>query len=209
MPPVGNADVFTARITSSSATEYCGAETNSSDVEEKPRPGTEQRGDRVARDEFDRDEDHDRDAQQDRDGQHETAAEKSDHRLFGSVVMAEGRHVGGRRVAPCYADLSPPTADARGRQKPAVCSGFARGGRARSPRNAGFRGASFRPRRREIDLEAQLDLAKAMVWAATDPRAADEAFNINNGDLFRWEEMWPRIAAAFELTVAPALQISL
>ena len=35
-------------------------------------------------------------------------------------------------------------------------------------------------------------LAQAMVWAATDPRAANQAYNINNGDLFRWEEMWPQ-----------------
>ena len=34
-------------------------------------------------------------------------------------------------------------------------------------------------------------LARAMVWAATDPRAANQAYNINNGDMFRWEEMWP------------------
>lgn len=52
-------------------------------------------------------------------------------------------------------------------------------------------------------------LAKAMVWAATDPAAADEAFNINNGDLFRWEEMWPRLAAYFDVPVAPGLPISL
>ena len=28
----------------------------------------------------------------------------------------------------------------------------------------------------------------ATVWAATDPRCANQAFNIANGDLFRWEE---------------------
>jgi nucleoside-diphosphate-sugar epimerase len=52
-------------------------------------------------------------------------------------------------------------------------------------------------------------LAKATVWAATDPRCANEAFNINNGDLFRWEEMWPSIASAFGLDVAPPLTMSL
>ncbi|HEY0812568.1 MAG TPA: SDR family oxidoreductase [Pseudonocardia sp.] len=52
-------------------------------------------------------------------------------------------------------------------------------------------------------------LAEAMVWAATDPRAANQAYNINNGDLFRWEEMWPRLADYFELPVAPGLPISL
>ena len=52
-------------------------------------------------------------------------------------------------------------------------------------------------------------LAKATVWAATEPRCANEAFNINNGDLFRWEELWPSIAASFDLEVAPPLQMSL
>jgi len=47
------------------------------------------------------------------------------------------------------------------------------------------------------------------VWAATDERAADQAFNINNGDLFRWKEMWPKIAAYFELEAAPPLPMSL
>ena len=52
-------------------------------------------------------------------------------------------------------------------------------------------------------------LAKAMVWAATDPAAANEAFNINNGNLFRWEEMWPKLAAYFDLPVAHPLPMSL
>ncbi|ROQ37032.1 nucleoside-diphosphate-sugar epimerase [Frondihabitans sp. PhB188] len=38
-------------------------------------------------------------------------------------------------------------------------------------------------------------LADQMVWAATDPAGADEAFNIVNGDVFRWRWMWPRLAA--------------
>lgn len=38
-------------------------------------------------------------------------------------------------------------------------------------------------------------LARATLWAATEPAAANQAFNINNGDLFRWSEMWPKIAA--------------
>ncbi|GHO87077.1 hypothetical protein KSZ_50830 [Dictyobacter formicarum] len=32
-------------------------------------------------------------------------------------------------------------------------------------------------------------LAHATVWTATDERCANQAFNINNGDLFRWSEM--------------------
>ena len=52
-------------------------------------------------------------------------------------------------------------------------------------------------------------LARATVWAATDPRCANQAFNITNGDLFRWNEMWPKIAAMFDLEVAPPLPMSL
>jgi nucleoside-diphosphate-sugar epimerase len=52
-------------------------------------------------------------------------------------------------------------------------------------------------------------LAKATVWAATSPAAANQAFNITNGDLFRWSELWPKLARWFDLEVAPPLQMSL
>lgn len=52
-------------------------------------------------------------------------------------------------------------------------------------------------------------LAKATVWAATQPQCANQAFNITNGDLFRWNELWPTIAAYFELDTAPPLSMSL
>ncbi len=52
-------------------------------------------------------------------------------------------------------------------------------------------------------------LAKATVWAATSPQCANQAFNINNGDLFRWNELWPKIAAYFEIQTAPPLPMSL
>jgi nucleoside-diphosphate-sugar epimerase len=52
-------------------------------------------------------------------------------------------------------------------------------------------------------------LAEATVWAATDPVCANEAFNVANGDLFRWNRMWPVVAEAFGLEVAPGLPMSL
>ncbi|MEK0315118.1 SDR family oxidoreductase [Cohnella sp. 56] len=52
-------------------------------------------------------------------------------------------------------------------------------------------------------------LARATVWAATAPRCANQAFNITNGDLFRWNELWPKLAASFGLETAPPLQMSL
>ena len=45
-------------------------------------------------------------------------------------------------------------------------------------------------------------LASATVWAGTDEAARDEIFNITNGDYFRWQHMWPRIARMFGMEVA-------
>ena len=44
-------------------------------------------------------------------------------------------------------------------------------------------------------------LAGAAVWAATDPRCANQAYNITNGDYFRWQHAWPKIAEAFDMPV--------
>ncbi|KQO07548.1 NAD-dependent dehydratase [Agreia sp. Leaf244] len=52
-------------------------------------------------------------------------------------------------------------------------------------------------------------LAKATVWAATTESGRNEAYNITNGDMFRWSSMWPRIAAFFDLDVAPPLEMTL
>jgi len=52
-------------------------------------------------------------------------------------------------------------------------------------------------------------LAKATVWAATNPKCANQAFNITNGDLFRWTELWPKIASYFEIPAAEPLQMQL
>jgi nucleoside-diphosphate-sugar epimerase len=46
-------------------------------------------------------------------------------------------------------------------------------------------------------------LAKHLLWAATTPAARNEAFNVVNGDVFRWQWMWGRIADWFGLTPAP------
>ncbi|CCQ15710.1 putative oxidoreductase [Rhodococcus sp. AW25M09] len=52
-------------------------------------------------------------------------------------------------------------------------------------------------------------LAEATVWAATTSACANQAFNITNGDLFRWSEMWQRIANFFDLDTASPLPMSL
>lgn len=42
-------------------------------------------------------------------------------------------------------------------------------------------------------------LASSVRWMFTDPRAADQAFNITNGDVFRWSRLWPILAKYFGL----------
>ncbi|WP_031425945.1 SDR family oxidoreductase [Flavimarina sp. Hel_I_48] len=42
-------------------------------------------------------------------------------------------------------------------------------------------------------------LAKQFVWAATTPEAQNEAFNIANGDIFRWSWLWKQLAEYFDI----------
>ncbi len=44
-------------------------------------------------------------------------------------------------------------------------------------------------------------LAEAFVWAANSDEAQNETFNINNGDVFVWENVWPAIADAMAMEV--------
>lgn len=49
--------------------------------------------------------------------------------------------------------------------------------------------------------EARL-LGQAVEWAGTTPACRNEAYNITNGDAFRWREMFPVIADAFDMPCA-------
>ncbi|WCE04867.1 SDR family oxidoreductase [Pseudoxanthomonas sp. JBR18] len=53
------------------------------------------------------------------------------------------------------------------------------------------------------DMTDARQLARQLLWATQTPAAADQAFNIVNGDVFRWSWMWSRIAQWFELEPAP------
>ncbi len=46
-------------------------------------------------------------------------------------------------------------------------------------------------------------LARGQVWAATAEAAADQAFNLTNGDFFRWQNLWPRLADFFGMDAGP------
>ncbi|KFC18544.1 SDR family oxidoreductase [Epilithonimonas lactis] len=42
-------------------------------------------------------------------------------------------------------------------------------------------------------------LAKQLLWASTTEAAKDQAFNITNGDVFRWKWLWEKIANHFQI----------
>ena len=52
-------------------------------------------------------------------------------------------------------------------------------------------------------------LAKATDWAGITPAAANEIFNITNGDYFRWANVWPVIARAVHMETADPVPIPL
>ena len=52
-------------------------------------------------------------------------------------------------------------------------------------------------------------LARAMVWMSTEPSCANQAFNITNGDLIRWENFWPKMAQYWGMELAPRRPIRL
>ena len=52
-------------------------------------------------------------------------------------------------------------------------------------------------------------LARASLWAASAPQAGGEAFNITNGDVFRWERMWADVAAHQGLPTASPIPLTL
>lgn len=53
------------------------------------------------------------------------------------------------------------------------------------------------------DMTDAGQLARHMLWATETAAAHDQAFNIVNGDVFRWQWMWGRIADWFGIEAAP------
>ena len=54
-----------------------------------------------------------------------------------------------------------------------------------------------------VDVTSPDILSRHLVWEATATEAANTAFNVVNGDVFRWKKMWQRIADYFEVAAAP------
>ena len=56
----------------------------------------------------------------------------------------------------------------------------------------------------DVDL-----LARAIAWAGEADAARNEAFNVTNGDVFSWENVWPAIADALDMKPGTAVPLSL
>lgn len=52
-------------------------------------------------------------------------------------------------------------------------------------------------------------LSKSLDWAARNDQAKNEIFNITNGDVFRWSQVWPEIGKFFGVPVAEPQTFSL
>ncbi len=52
-------------------------------------------------------------------------------------------------------------------------------------------------------------LARAIAWAGASDAARNETFNVTNGDVFVWENIWPAIAEAVGMTAGDAIPFSL
>ena len=56
----------------------------------------------------------------------------------------------------------------------------------------------------DVDL-----LARAIAWAGESTAARNEAFNVTNGDVFTWENVWPAIADALAMKPGNAVPLAL
>jgi nucleoside-diphosphate-sugar epimerase len=56
----------------------------------------------------------------------------------------------------------------------------------------------------DVDL-----LARAIAWSGAAEAARNEAFNVTNGDVFTWENIWPAIADALGMKPGKAVPLSL
>ena len=53
------------------------------------------------------------------------------------------------------------------------------------------------------DVSDARQVAHQLAWAAVTPASADQAYNVVNGDIFRWRWLWPEIAKYFDLESLP------
>src|SRR6202023_3092081 len=69
------------------------------------------------------------------------------------------------------------------------------------------------PGRREgwntLQVTTDVELfGRATLWALGEDKARNEIFNVSNGDVYRWRQMWSELAAFYDIPVAEPLAMS-
>src|ERR1700719_3573456 len=59
----------------------------------------------------------------------------------------------------------------------------------------------------EETTDAEL-FGRAALWALAEDKARNEIFNVSNGDVYRWRQLWNELAAFYDLPVAEPLALS-
>src|ERR1700687_4153720 len=49
---------------------------------------------------------------------------------------------------------------------------------------------------------------RATLWALGEDKARNEIFNVSNGDVYRWRQLWKELAAFYDLPIAEPLAMS-
>ncbi len=103
--------------------------------------------------------------------------------------------------------------------RPVLIVGEAMGGAMDLIPPLGVYAAMLRERGRALDYPAgaarvsqavDVDLlARAIAWSGEAEAARNEAFNVTNGDVFTWENVWPAIAEALDMKPGAAVPLSL
>ena len=60
-----------------------------------------------------------------------------------------------------------------------------------------------------IEITEASMLARASKWMATTEACANQAFNVTNGGMFRWCNLWPRMAEFFGMELGPVQTVTL
>src|SRR6201995_3017198 len=61
-----------------------------------------------------------------------------------------------------------------------------------------------------VDEAVDVDLlARAIAWSGEAHAARNEAFNVTNGDVFSWENIWPALSDALEMKPGKAVPLSM
>jgi nucleoside-diphosphate-sugar epimerase len=103
--------------------------------------------------------------------------------------------------------------------RPQVIYGEAQGGNMNALPALGVYAALMRADGRSLDFPGEVapiseavdaDLvARMLEWAATSPAAANEIFNVTNGDVYSLQNVWPVLAESFGMEVGDAVPMSL